>query len=80
MVNLGSVHNNFNFLCVSGTLGLEVANTPETAKVKFSSFVCFFLFCRLSCQIVELFFFAVRKVHCSCLYCCFDLLLLFVIF
>ena len=33
MVNSGSVHTKFNFLCVSGTLGLEVTNTPGTAKV-----------------------------------------------
>ena len=28
----GLVHNEFNFFCVSGTLGLEVTNAPVTAK------------------------------------------------
>ena len=33
MVNLGFVHNEFKFLCAFGTLGLEITNTPGTAKV-----------------------------------------------
>ena len=33
MVNLDSVHNEFQFLSVSGTIGLEVTNSPGTAKV-----------------------------------------------
>ena len=32
-VNLALVLNKFKFLCNSGTLGLEVTNTPRTAKV-----------------------------------------------
>ena len=33
MVILGSVHSEFQFLCVSGTLGLEVTTATGTAKV-----------------------------------------------
>ena len=37
MVILGLVHNEFIFLCVFDTLGLEVTNTPATAKVLVSN-------------------------------------------
>ena len=33
MINLGSAYNKFKLLCVSGTVGLEVTNTPGTAKM-----------------------------------------------
>ena len=46
MVNLTSVHNEFKFHCFSVALslrlGLEVTNTPGTAKVLGSNLTAFF--------------------------------------
>ena len=39
MVILGSAHNEFSFLSVYGTLGLEVTKTPWTAKIMCSSLI-----------------------------------------
>ena len=67
MVKLRSVHNQFMFLCVSWTHGLEVTITSETAKLmvsnlkiivskKFWLIVCLLMICRPNCNIVDCFF------------------------
>ena len=61
MIILGSVHIKFKFLCVSGTLGMEVTDTPGleidgTCFCSNGKFSVSKTNLRLSCHIVKLFF------------------------
>ena len=51
------LHNEFKFICVSGTLSLEVTNTPGTAEVRGLNLTrtCFFF--QVLNKIVGLIFF-----------------------
>ena len=44
MFILGSVHNEFNFFCISGALGRELTNTTEMNMTGFESGQICFLF------------------------------------
>ena len=43
----------------------------QTVNIQFqkncSLIICLLMFCRLTCHIIELFFFVVGKLNCSCL-------------
>ena len=63
MVILGLVHNEFIFLCVFDTLGLEVTNTPATAKVLVSNLTGPVFFS----NIADSFFVLSALIYFSCL-------------